>query len=59
MMVVNWLLESTKDIIHLYGFDFKETPSFYCKHIGPHDFEKEKQLILKLSNENSHLQLHV
>ena len=59
MMVVNWLLESTKDIIHLYGFDFKETPSFYCEHVGPHDFKKEKQLILKLSNENSHLQLHV
>ena len=59
MMVINWLLESTKDTIHLYGFDFKETPSFYCSHIGPHNFEKEKQLILKLSNENSRLQLHI
>ena len=27
--------------------------------LGYFDFEKEKQLILKLSNENSRLQLHV
>lgn len=59
MMVVNWLLNTSKDVIHLYGFDFKATPSFYSKHVGPHDFEKEKQLILKLSNENSRLQLHI
>jgi len=59
MMVINWLLESTKDTIHLYGFDFKATPSFYSDHVGPHDFQKEEKTILKLSNESSHLQLHV
>lgn len=59
IMVLNWLLESTEDDIHLYGFDFKETPSFYSNHNGPHDFEKEKILVMKLINENSRLQLHI
>ena len=53
-MAIDLCLEAKS--IDLYGFDFGQTPTFYNPegYITQHDYNKEKQLILKMRNINIH-----
>ncbi len=39
--------------ITLYGFDFMKSPNWYTgvKHVGPHNYEKEEELVRDIVNE--------
>lgn len=54
LMAINYILSHEPAECHLFGFDFKATPTYYdqSRTIEPHDYAAEKKYVMKLKEEN-------
>jgi hypothetical protein len=51
--VLYYLSETNNKQVNIFGFDFKETRTFYeTRNKGQHDYNKEKIFILSLVDKN-------
>ena len=50
-----YFLDSIRNAsVRIFGFDFKETPTFYeTRNKGKHDYQKEKELVMSLIDKNN------
>ncbi len=46
--------------LHLYGFDFMDSPTWYTgnKHTGPHDYEEEQFYVNELMKKSKRIYFH-
>jgi hypothetical protein len=53
LQVLYYLSEANNKQVNIFGFDFKETKTFYeTRNKGQHDYQKEKSFILNLVDKN-------
>jgi len=53
LQILHYLSESNNADVNIFGFDFKETKTFYeTRNKGKHDYNKEKHFILDLVDKN-------
>lgn len=55
VMALDLISTCSIDDVHIFGFDFKETPTFYNKNKshGPHNFAAERKFVLNLVKDNN------